>query len=223
MDGVMVVTDRTSPDTRRLTEPRKWPVLREGGRGRTAKKKYYQWDEEEWTKMLNDPKNTIFVGLVVEQPYMIGICELRYEFELRMYLFFPNLQFLTMLETAGFVKRLEVIVLETGFCKWDPNWLVPPAVLWHSHQHAYIKGSKGTPKTIFGHFFIIMNKMIQIFSFLSLSSLIVLLMIRSGVATVERQVTFLIFPLLKKSLQLILLPLMKHTWYLSFLVLHRII
>ena len=137
--------------------------------------------------------------------------------------FFPNLQFLTMLETAGFVKRLEVIVLETGFCKWDPNWLVPPAVLWHSHQHAYIKGSKGTPKTIFGHFFIIMNKMIQIFSFLSLSSLIVLLMIRSGVATVERQVTFLIFPLLKKSLQLILLPLMKHTWYLSFLVLHRII
>ena len=137
--------------------------------------------------------------------------------------FFPNLQFLTMLETAGFVKRLEVIVLETGFCKWDPNWLVPPAVLWHSHQHAYIKGSKGTPKTIFGHFFIIMNKMIQIFTFLSLSSLIVLLMIRSGVATVERQVTFLIFPLLKKSLQLILLPLMKHTWYLSFLVLYRII
>ena len=34
--------------------------------------------------------------------------------------------------------------------------------------------------------------------FLSLSSLVVLLMIRSGVATVERQVTFLIFPLLKK-------------------------
>ena len=43
-----------------------------------------------------------------------------------------------------------------------------------------------------------MNKMIKIFTFLSLSSLIVLLMIRSGVATVERQVTFLIFPLLKK-------------------------
>ena len=78
--------------------------------------------------MLNDPKNTIFVGLVVEQPYMIGICELRYD-RVKDVPFFPNLQFLTMLETAGFVKRLEVIVLETGFCKWDPNWLVPPAVL----------------------------------------------------------------------------------------------
>ena len=43
--------------------------------------------------MLNDPKNTIFVGLVVEQPYMIGICELRYEFELRMYLFFQICSF----------------------------------------------------------------------------------------------------------------------------------
>ena len=30
IDGVLVVTDRTSPDTRRLTEPRKWPVVREG-------------------------------------------------------------------------------------------------------------------------------------------------------------------------------------------------
>ena len=34
----------------------------------------------------------------------------------------------------------------------------------------------------------------MIYIFLSLSSLVVLLMIRSGVATVERQVTFLIFP-----------------------------
>ena len=30
IDGVLVVTDRMSPDTRRLTEPRKWPVVREG-------------------------------------------------------------------------------------------------------------------------------------------------------------------------------------------------